>query len=177
MKPATRRTWLAASVVVLLALIWFAPGEDDSISAPALDKSTRSRKVVSERGKPATPNASRAAGTTTQNLQLLHPNRAAQPDAIPDLFAAVSWYVAPPPPPEPPPPPPSAPPLPFVYLGQYIEGDQHSIMLTRGARLLSVRMGEVIDKTYQVVSLQDGQLTFLFLPLNVSQSLATGTHQ
>ena len=48
-------------------------------------------------------------------------------------------------------------------------------MLTRGARMLSVRVGEVIDKTYQVVSMQDGQLTFLYLPLNVAQSLATGT--
>lgn len=177
MKAATRRTWLAASVVLLLALIWFAPGEDDDISAPAVDKATHGRKVVTERGKQANPSASQISSATTPTLQPTRPNRNASTDAVPDLFAAVSWYVAPPPPPEPPPPPPSAPPLPFVYLGQYIEGDQQSIMLTRGARMLSVHVGEVIDKTYQVVSMQDGQLTFLYLPLNVAQSLATGTPQ
>lgn len=177
MNAATRRTWLAASVLLLLALIWFAPVEDGDISAPTNDKTSRNRKMVTARNQAANPNASQAGGTTTPALQPTHPSRTAATDAVPDLFAAVSWYVAPPPPPEPPPPPPSAPALPFVYLGQYIEGDQQSIMLTRGARMLSVRVGEVIDKTYQVVSMQDGQLTFLYLPLNVAQSLATGTPQ
>jgi hypothetical protein len=177
MKPATRRTWLAASVLMLLALIWFAPGEDSDITAPAVDKATRSRTIVTERNQQAKTGVSQAASTPLQTLQPTHPSRTSQTDAVPDLFAAVSWYVAPPPPPEPPPPAPSAPPLPFVYLGQYIEGDQQTIMLTRGARMLNVRVGEVIDKTYQVVSMQDGQLTFLYLPLNVAQSLATGTSQ
>jgi len=177
MKAATRRTWLAAGVVVLLALIWFAPGEDGDISAPVRDKATRSRKVVTARSQLAKPSASQVTSASIETLQPTHRVRAALVDDVPDLFAAVSWYVAPPPPPEPPPPAPTAPPLPFVYLGQYIEDGQQTIMLTRGARMLSVRVGEVIDKNYQVVSMKDGQLTFLYLPLNVAQSLATGTPQ
>ena len=177
MKAATRRTWLALSVVALLALIWFAPDEDSDIASPALDKTKRSRQLVTERNKPVHAAQSQATRTGIQPLQRSTQAPAALAEAVPDLFAAVSWYVEPPPPSPAPPPPPSAPALPFVYLGQYIEGNQQTIMLMRGTRMLGVRVGEVIDKNYQIVSMQDGQLTFLYLPLNVAQSLATGTPQ
>lgn len=95
-------------------------------------------------------------------------------------FAAVSWYVPPPPPPPPPPrkpappPPPSAPPLPFSFLGRYVEDGVLVILLVRGDRIYTVSEGEVIDNTYRVERLTRGGLELTYLPLDIRQTLSTG---
>ncbi|MBV5297331.1 MAG: hypothetical protein JZU64_04125 [Rhodoferax sp.] len=175
MKPASRRIWLALSVMALLALVWFAPGDEEGISAPAVDKNKRSRKATAARTKPAS--STLGATANIEPAQLGTQQRTPVAENIPDLFAAISWYVPPPPPPPEPAPPPTAPPLPFVFIGQYIEGDSQLILLTRGTRLLSVSVGDVIDGSYKVVSMQGGQLQFLYLPLKIEQSLDTGIPQ
>ena len=83
----------------------------------------------------------------------------------------------PPPPPPQPPPPPVAPPLPFAYLGQYSDGSATVILLTQGERILTVAIGALIDRNYQVLSMKGGRLTFLYLPLQIEQSLTTGVSQ
>jgi hypothetical protein len=67
--------------------------------------------------------------------------------------------------------------LPFAYFGQYIEGDARLIILSRGDRLITVSIGDTIDRTYRVENLKGGQLTFLYLPLQIEQSLNTGIVQ
>lgn len=95
-------------------------------------------------------------------------------------FAAVSWFVPPPPPPPPPPrkpappPPPSAPPLPFSFLGRYVEDGVLVILLVRGDRIYTVSEGEVIDNTYRVERLTRGGLELTYLPLDIRQTLSTG---
>lgn len=95
-----------------------------------------------------------------------------------DLFQAKSWYVPPPPPPPPkprPPPPPTAPPLPYTYLGQYLEpGGRQVIFLVKGDRLYTTTPGEVIDNTYRVEGIQSGQLGLIYLPLNIKQTMFVG---
>lgn len=177
MKPATTRLLLVLGLIGTLGLVWLAPSDDEA-AAPAVDKSSRGHRATAPRSKPAASTAARTVTATPG--QLNNQERPALPEKIPDVFAAFSWYVPPPPPPPPPPappPPPTAPPLPFAYFGQYLDGDTKLIILTRGDRLLTVSAGDTIDRTYQVGSLKGGQLTFLYLPLNIEQSLNTGIIQ
>ena len=94
------------------------------------------------------------------------------------LFAAQSWYSPPPPPPAPTPAPaaaPTAPPLPFTFLGRYTDGNSPTVyFLTRDDRVYDVKPGDAIDATYSVESFENGQLIFLYKPLNVRQGLPTG---
>ena len=95
-----------------------------------------------------------------------------------DLFAAKSWYVAPPPPP---PAPveaaaaPTAPPLPYVFVGSYTEGDNATVyFLTRGDRVYDVKPGATLDGIYSVDGVENGSLVFTYKPLNIRQTLAIG---
>jgi hypothetical protein len=74
----------------------------------------------------------------------------------------------------PPPPAPTAPALPYVYLGQIIEDQQVQVILSRGNRVVTALVGEVIEKTYRLESATGGLLTFVYLPLDIRQTLATG---
>ena len=181
MKPATTRTLLVLGLVGTLALIWFAPTDETGVSAPAVDKTQRGRKATAERSKTVKAAAvSPATYAEVRPGQLNNTERAPLPENVPDLFKSFSWYVPPPPPPPappPPPPPPTAPPLPFGYLGQYVEDGTKVIILTRGDRIINVSAGEVIDRIYQVGSMKGGLLTFMYLPLQIEQSLSTGITQ
>ena len=105
---------------------------------------------------------------------------AAAPAAL-DLFAAKSWYVAPPPPPPPPAPPPppppapSAPPLPFKFMGKFDDATSLKAFLQRDEKVYTVGVGDVIDGTYRVASINGGQMTLIYLPLNIPQTLAVGS--
>jgi hypothetical protein len=97
------------------------------------------------------------------------------------LFAQHSWLVIkkapepPPPAPEPPPPPPTAPPLPYTLLGSYApEGQAPVYFLSRGDRVIDVRVGDRIDSIYQLESAAGGVLVFVYLPLDIRQTLAAG---
>lgn len=100
-----------------------------------------------------------------------------------DLFAAHSWYVAPPVPSaaviQPRAAPvvaaPVAPPLPFRFLGSLDDSRQLLVFLQRGEQLYSVRAGDVIDGTYRVEKVQRSGMTLTYLPLRITQSLASGS--
>lgn len=113
--------------------------------------------------------------------RLGQPDSEAAADAdVGNAFSAISWYVPPPPPPPPPPrkpappPPPTAPPLPYSYLGRYVEDGKLVILLVRSERIYTVSEGEVIENTYRVERLSRGWLELTYLPLNIRQTLATG---
>jgi hypothetical protein len=175
MTPATTRLLLAAAVLLTAALIAFAPS-DENVSAPASEKGRRAKPALAGKAPPANA-AKPAANPASARPGRLDALARAPLEDVPDLFKSLSWYVPPPPPPPtppPPPPPPTAPPLPFAYLGQYLDGNTALILLTRGDRLLSVAPGDIIDRVYQVGRPAGGQLTFTYLPLHIEQSLTTG---
>jgi hypothetical protein len=133
--------------------------------------------------KPARANA-RVAAPSLRAEQLLRPERVPAPDEGVNLFQAATWFIAPPapppPPPAPPPPPPpapTAPALPFVFLGQIVEDGKAQVILAKGDRVVTVFVGDTIDKTYRLESLLSGVLTFVYLPLDARQTLATGVTQ
>ena len=91
-----------------------------------------------------------------------------------NAFGATSWYVPPPPPPPvkpAPPPPPSAPPMPFTYLGLYEGAVGKVIMLVKGDHVYTVSVGDVIENTYRIDSVEQGMVELTYLPLSIKQSI------
>ena len=73
------------------------------------------------------------------------------------------------------PPPPQAPPLPFRFLGRVSDPERgNAFLLTAGERVLSVKTGDVLDGQYLVEDYRDGQLHFLYQPMNIRQTLFVG---
>lgn len=110
-------------------------------------------------------------------------DRVVPPTQATALFAQRSWYVPPPPEPvrvvpPPPPPEPTAPPFPYAFIGSYApQGDPPVFFLSRGDRVIDVRVGDALDGVYRFESATSGQLVFVYLPLNTRQNLPTGAPQ
>jgi hypothetical protein len=108
--------------------------------------------------------------------RLVRPRREGE---IPDLFAGrqvapplAPAAIAPPTPVKPaPPPPPSAPPLPFKYLGRYLDGDRLVVFLARNEEAFSVTAGEKLDNGYEVEAITEESVSFVYLPLGTKQVL------
>lgn len=100
---------------------------------------------------------------------------------IVDVFAPTSWQPpapAPPPPAAPlqaaPAPAPTAPPLPFRFLGRYGDGDLQLAMLANGDKLYLVAPGDTIDGAYRVDRVAGSTIVLTYLPMQLTQTLATG---
>ncbi len=178
-----QRHWLLGlGGILTLLLVWFAPQDDiPELRTPPVNRSQPvPQSAPNSRATPAAP--SRVASGVMRQEQLLLARRLPGAAAA-DLFKATSWYLPPPPAPPlppapaPPPPVPKAPVLPFVFLGQIIEDQQVQVILARGDRVVTVLVGENVDKTYRLESLKAGLLTFVYLPLDIRQTLATGLTQ
>jgi len=190
-----RRTmfWLAflgaAGALALIPEFFEAPtGEVVQVAVPAPAPAPH-RGQLAELRSPAVPQsaAGAAAPRPVESGPGVRPEavagRAGAPSApVADLFAAHSWQAPPPPPPPaaPPPPPaaplaPSAPPLPFQYLGKLDDSQRLLVFLVRGERIFTVGEGDVIENAYKVKAITDTQMTFVYLPLNLDQTLAVGS--
>lgn len=134
--------------------------------------------AVAEAAPAQTPVPPKTKPSLSEEVKRIHRERlacVAEPVKSADLFASKSWYVPPPPPKPAPPPKPTAPPLPFGFMGSYQEPDGRLILfLTRGERVYTVSMGDVIDGTYRVEAVVGGQLELTYLPMNIKQSLSIG---
>lgn len=94
-----------------------------------------------------------------------------------DLFAPRTW--------EPPPPPvvavpvqqalPQAPPLPFKFFGRIQDpGQAPSFILSRGAEMITVRVGDRIEPAYLVDKFDGKQLHLVYVPMNIRQTIFVG---
>ncbi len=70
--------------------------------------------------------------------------------------------------------PPKAPPLPLRLLGRMSEDGAKVLFLTWNDQHWVVRVGDVIDGTYRLESIARGEAKFVYLPLNIKQSLPVG---
>jgi hypothetical protein len=127
--------------------------------------------------RPVTALLGDAAQTPHVELERLQQPQANKP--IGNAFATTSWYVPPPPPPPPPAQPappllPTAPPLPFTYLGRYVDAPMQLTILLKGDRMYTVKEGEVIEETYRVERVTPVAVELVYLPLNIKQTLSTG---
>ena len=162
----------ARLILVLLAVAgvpfsaqWSAGSASANSVAPRLDD------------RPAPAAAVAPARESVAGLQL--PHRDVSDAPVADLFAGSSWYVPPPPPPPPPPPgpppPPSAPPLPYIYMGSYVqEGEPTVYFLVKADRVYNVKIGDTLDDIYSIDAVSNGTMAITYKPLNIQQTLAVG---
>jgi len=200
-RPALRRrVALGLALLVLAALV--VPVATRTISLPRAGPATAvpgrqasSRTAATEAAPQGAPRPERgfAAGadlgiaraqapsSTAPRASEARPasDRVVAPAHAVALFAQHSWYVPPPPVPvqpvpPPAPPQPTAPPFPYTFIGSYAPGDDPPVFfLSRADRVIDTRVGDRLDGVYQFESAADGQLVFVYLPLNIRQNLAT----
>ena len=168
-----------AAVATLLAAL-FAPEDEGSIVGPA---TATTRQV--ERVAPATVLPDAAAPAPGRPLAI-HPRRALDDDEAATLFAKQSWQPdtpkkimldqqaaqatrtvaavdanAP-------------PPLPFQFLGRFVDEGRAAYFLQAGDRNVVARPGDTLEERYRFDGVVQGALQFTYLPLNQKQTLAVG---
>jgi hypothetical protein len=127
---------------------------------------------------PAAP-ATKAAPSTTQVPQV-DLDRLKRPESsrpANDLFGSRSWE----PPrvrerkaPEPAPAP-VAPPLPFAFVGRWLEKGETIVVLSKESQNYIVRAGEKLDGTYVLEAVESDKLIIRYLPLDTAQVLSFAT--
>ena len=108
------------------------------------------------------------------NLEKLSRQKIELPDG--DPFVAKLPPPPPPLPPSPPPPPPEpvAPAFPFTFMGRMVENDTTTIFLTRQNQSYSVKLNGIVEREYRVDRIDNDQVIFTYLPLNIPQTLYIG---
>ena len=169
----------AAAVATLLAAL-FAPEDEGSIVGPAT-ATTRQVERVS-----VAPLAAANAAAQTDRALAIHPRRALDDEEAATLFAKQSWQPetpkkimldqqaaqatrtvaavdanAP-------------PPLPFQFLGRFVDEGKAAYFLQAGERNVVARPGDTLEERYRFDGVVQGALQFTYLPLNLKQTLAVG---
>jgi hypothetical protein len=167
-KVTPRHVLLATGLFgTLIATAWVSRFGDGT---PAAAVARRSGPVADLARATGTNESSGRLGVNVATLRSKETARRPARDA----FGSKSFYVAPPPTPvraDAAPPPPSAPPLPFRYVGLIQEEGALTLFLESGERLYSVKVGDVIDGNYRVEEISPQGVEFLYLPMNMRQSL------
>jgi len=169
----TKQRWmlyLAAGVLTLVAVRWVdGINSAELVASPAIARAEQpERKIQSKEDQEnlATP-------SSEVRLDRLMPRTNAPPAS--DPFGRRPWdeplqrkeAVAPAPPPRP-----QAPPMPFTYLGKWTENGQTVVYLTRQRLNYVARVGEKIDDSYAVESIDDDRIVLNYLPLRTQQILS-----
>jgi len=143
----------------------------ESVSTPPVAAEKQSPPTHAARAVPPLPSSS---ASTLLSLA----RRTADAAHAGELFAPHSWYSAPPPPPPPAPvaeAAPVAPPLPYSMVGSYTDSDNTTVyFVSREDRVYDVKPGDDLDAVYSVAGVENGQLVFIYKPLNVRQPLPIG---
>ena len=171
MKLSRLHIALGVGSLATAGLILFSPEDGDLGVSESSKVSKTLRSPQDARAANQSPAESKSKA---ESLFAALPSSAARPTlkdkASAGILAKSSWFI-------PPPPPPSAPPLPFIYLGKYLEGDSQVLILNQGGRVLTVAPGEVLDKNYRIERIEANNVVFTYLPLGTSQTLSTGSSQ
>ncbi|MCU1725249.1 MULTISPECIES: hypothetical protein [unclassified Pseudomonas] len=70
---------------------------------------------------------------------------------------------------------PVAPALPFQFVGRLDDRDDQRVFLQAGEKLYVVRRGDVIDDTYRIEQISATELSLVYLPMHLSQTLSVGS--
>ncbi len=174
MKPLLQRDIPPRAAAVVVALVLLA-GVVTGREEPADTQSPQAKGTAS---------ASVMNGTATQptlpDLDLDKLNRPRGEDKIDNLFASKALLAPPPvavpvaitPEPPAPPPTPTAPPLPFRYFGKWVDEGKVVVFLWKNDEGHSVSAGTTVDGTYQIESITESSVNFIYLPLGSKQTLS-----
>ncbi|RON53905.1 hypothetical protein [Pseudomonas frederiksbergensis] len=72
---------------------------------------------------------------------------------------------------------PSAPPMPFQFVGKLADRTDLQVFLQSGEKIYVVRKGDVIDDTWRIEGISDVELSLVYLPLHLAQTLSVGSTQ
>ncbi|WJM95477.1 hypothetical protein QEP73_18165 [Pseudomonas defluvii] len=72
---------------------------------------------------------------------------------------------------------PVPPALPFHFVGRLQNRDDQQVFLQSGEKLYVVRQGDVIDDTYRIEQISATELSLVYLPMQLSQTLSVGSAQ
>jgi cohesin domain-containing protein len=95
-----------------------------------------------------------------------------------ELFSRRSWAPPPPPPPKAAPvvaAPPAPPPMPYRVAGFVAHDGGSHVVLAKGDRVMTVRIGDTLDDGYRVESIAADRVTLVYVPLGVPQDLAVSS--
>ncbi|HWD30630.1 hypothetical protein ACIKP7_04605 [Pseudomonas caricapapayae] len=70
---------------------------------------------------------------------------------------------------------PTVPPLPFQFVGRLDDRNDQQVFLQSGEKLYVVRRGDVIDDIYRIEHISATELSVVYLPLHLSQTLSVGS--
>lgn len=174
-----RLQWAAIGIVTLLIVV-MAPSDKESGDTKSSQSGNRPSNDSASSDKQRTREAGHVELDRLAKLELSNKDK----KNVGDAFNTNSWYVPPPPPPISPsqlaaqlPPPiivPTAPLMPFTYLGRYGDTPSRIVILSKGDRVYTVAVGDVIDNTYRVEKFTPGMINLTYMPLGIEQHLATG---
>ncbi|PSS57801.1 hypothetical protein [Pseudomonas sp. BBP2017] len=163
MNTQRRLAWLAF-LGSAAALAW-APGyffDDESTDDPAV-------VAVADKATVVASDAAQSAKPTALKLRDLFPSKSWKPAAQlatvteqPVIVAPVAL-------------PPAAPALPFQFVGRLDDRDDQQVFLQSGEKLYVVRRGDVIDDVYRIEHISATELSLVYLPLHLSQTLSVGS--
>jgi hypothetical protein len=71
-------------------------------------------------------------------------------------------------------PAPQAPPVPFTFVGKMAEGDGVKVFLQANDVLYTVKVGDTFAQQYKLMGADNGKLSLLYLPLNITQTMFYG---
>ena len=169
----------SAAVATLLAAL-FAPEDEGSIVGPATATTRQVERVA------VAPLAAATAAAPANRALAIEPRRALEDDEAATLFAKQNWQ------PETPKKImldqqaaqaalPAArvdanapPPLPFQFLGRFVDEGKAAYFLQAGERNVVARPGDTLEERYRFDGVVQGALQFTYLPLNLKQTLAVG---
>ncbi|MGF6109137.1 hypothetical protein [Pseudomonas frederiksbergensis] len=72
---------------------------------------------------------------------------------------------------------PSAPPMPFQFVGKLHDRSDLQVFLQSGEKIYVVRKGDVIDDTWRIEGISEVELSLVYLPLHLAQTLSVGSTQ
>ncbi|MGE8066970.1 hypothetical protein [Pseudomonas sp. NPDC089569] len=72
---------------------------------------------------------------------------------------------------------PTVPPMPFQFIGRMDDRSDLQVFLQNGEKIYVVRKGDVIDETWKIERISDMELSLVYLPLHMSQTLSVGSAQ
>ncbi|AIL61935.1 hypothetical protein [Pseudomonas alkylphenolica] len=164
MNTQRRLAWLA--FLGAAAVLAWAPGyffDDESAdSQTAVAAADKTAVAASEA-------AAQAAKPAALKLRDLFPSKnwkpAAQMATVTEQPVAVAPVAL----------PPAAPALPFQFVGRLDDRDDQRVFLQSGEKLYVVRRGDVIDDIYRIEHISATELSLVYLPLHLSQTLSVGS--
>lgn len=181
-----RRRWmLAMGLGATVVAAWFAPPMEADGGLGLSDRSIQAGVAMPQKSSDPVGEAGVRNGRN-EPVVLTVRSRTEGEDADPlsELFAAPSWASGEPAPAvaaraaetaavEPP--VPAAPPLPFVFIGQMLDGGKPTYFLRYAEQGIVAQVGDTLLEQYRVEAVEGSKLILRYLPLNQLQSLELGS--